>query len=117
MFMFKKENFDLHGGYLTYDMNNGEHRKFVARFKYGGGSGSFKTFLIKNFTPVEYFNRLESVPSETPLAILESKGYMTPMAKKACKDIGLNATPENYKTAIKAKVADAMAFRANMAIS
>ena len=106
--MFKKEGFDYFGGYLTYE------GKFVARFKYVTYQGSFKNFLIKNFTPEEYFTRYKE--GESPLAILESKGFMTPMAKKACKEIGLPATLANYKVAIKAKVADVMAFRSKMVI-
>ena len=47
MFMFKKENFDLHGGYLTYDMNNGEHRKFVARFNMVEVLDHLKLSLLK----------------------------------------------------------------------
>mgnify|MGYP001172176811 CR=1 FL=1 len=72
--MFKKEEFSYFGGYLTY---KGE---FVARFKYVVFQGAFKTFLIKHFTPTEYFTRLSS--GETPLGILKSKGFITPMEKK-----------------------------------
>jgi|TARA_B110001454_G_scaffold143130_1_gene132888 hypothetical protein len=106
--MFKKEGFDYFGGYLTYE------GKFVARFKYVTYQGAFKNCLIKNFTPEEYFTRYEN--GESPLAILESKGFMTPMAKKACKKIGLPATLANYKIAIKSKLDDAMAFRSKMVI-
>ena len=98
--MFKKENFNYFGGYLTYNLEDGERDKFVARFKYVKYQGAFKNFLIKNFTTDEYFTRYEN--GEGPLTILESKGFMTPMAKRACKNIGLPATQENYKIAIRA---------------
>ena len=78
--MFKKENFNYFGGYLTYKLNEGERDKFVARFKYVIFQGAFKKFLIKNFTPEEYFTRLDN--DETPLGILKSKGFITPMEKK-----------------------------------
>ena len=56
--------------YVTY---NG---RFVARFKYNKRERApFVTFLAKNFTTDEYFDRLSA--GETPLAILLSKGYKT----------------------------------------
>ena len=92
--MFKYEMFYYQGGYLTYEGN------FVSRFKYVTYQGSFKNFLIKNFTPKEYFTRYKE--GESPLAILESKGFMTPMAKKLCKQNGMKPTQENYKICIHA---------------
>jgi len=92
--MFKKEGFDYYGGYLTYKGD------FVARFKYVKFQGSFKNFLIKHFTPEEYFTRYKE--GESPLAILESKGFMTPMAKKLCKQNFMKPTQENYKICIHA---------------
>jgi len=59
--------------------------KFVARFK-RGGKASFLTFLVKNFTVEEYFGRLDA--GESPLKILESKGYLLPHIKKLLKEIG-----------------------------
>ena len=53
---------------------------FVARFKYVFFQGSFKNFLAKNFTVEEYATRYKN--GESPLDILESKGFMTPQAKK-----------------------------------
>jgi len=82
---FIRNNFSYHGGYLSYhqsphvypnghqvnDLNSAE---FVARFKYNKRSKArFLTFLIKNFTPTEYFSRLKA--GETPAGILKSKGY------------------------------------------
>jgi hypothetical protein len=59
--------------------------KFVARFK-RGGRGSFLTFLVKNFTVEEYFARLDG--GESPLTILESKGYLLPHIKRWLKEGG-----------------------------
>ena len=59
--------------------------KFVARFK-RGGKASFLTFLVKNFTVEEYFGRLDA--GESPLKILESRGYLLPHIKKLLKEIG-----------------------------
>jgi hypothetical protein len=66
---FDKTKFSYSGKYLTYE------GKFVARFKYAGMlMAPFKRFLIKNFTVEEYFARLANL-RETPMGILESKGY------------------------------------------
>jgi hypothetical protein len=66
---FDKTKFDYSGKYLSYK------GKFVARFKYSGMlMAPFKKFLIKNFTEEEYFIRLSN-PRETPMGIMESKGY------------------------------------------
>lgn len=83
---FIRKNFSFHGGYLCYHENpyvasNGatindmNSSRFVARFKYfRKGKARFLTFLIKNFTVEEYFDRLET-KRETPVGILASKGY------------------------------------------
>lgn len=91
---FKRENFDYHGGYLTYRTVDdwSERAKFVARFKYGGGSGPFKTFLIKNFTVSEYFEKLDN--NESPLTILKDRGYITPAVRKELKRRGYPVTIE-----------------------
>lgn len=94
---FIKENFNYDGMYLTY----GPDRRFVARFKYIKFCASFKSFLIKNFTTSEYFSAYDSGTS--PLDILESKGFMTPQAKKLCKQNGMTATQENYKICLHAQ--------------
>jgi hypothetical protein len=94
---FIKENFNYDGMYLTY----GTERKFVARFKYIKYCASFKSFLIKNFSVSEYFDAYDSGTS--PLDILESKGFMTPHAKKLCKQNGMIPTLENYKICVHAQ--------------
>jgi hypothetical protein len=94
---FIKENFNYDGMYLTY----GTSRKFVARFKYIKYCASFKSFLIKNFSVSEYFDAYDSGTS--PLDILESKGFMTPHAKKLCKQNNMIPTLENYKICVHAQ--------------
>lgn len=72
MEQFEKEKFNYHGGYLTYN------DKFVARFKYRGARptrAQFQKCLIKNYSPEEYFNRLDS--GVAPLAILRNDGLLT----------------------------------------
>ena len=51
---------------------------FVARFRYGG-MNQFRNFLVKNFTCEEYFKL--SNAGMSPLAILETKGYIDPKTK------------------------------------
>ena len=94
---FIKENFNYDGMYLTY----GTERKFVARFKYVKFAGAFKSFLIKNFDVDEYFDAYAD--GQSPLDILESKGFMTPQAKKLCKQNGMVPTLENYKICVHAQ--------------
>lgn len=98
MTKFEKTGFDLYGGYLTYN------RQFVARFKYQrGGAGSFKTFLIKNFTVEEYFARLEA--GESPLKIVESKGFILPHIKKWLKQGGYEVSRAGFDQYIKDQIA------------
>ena len=89
--VFLREHFSFHGGYLCYHADATVYEsgpccdcrssRFVARFKYNKSrKGRFLTFLIKNFTPEEYFERLEK-NGESPLEILESKGF-DPLSKK-----------------------------------
>lgn len=70
--MWNKENFNYHGGYLTYE------GKFIARFKYRGmpiTMGMFKSFLIKNFTPEEYFAIYDNGRGPAPIQILDDRGF------------------------------------------
>ena len=95
---FVKENFDYHGGYLTYQ------GKFVSRHKYNGAAeaGTFRTFLIKHFTVSEYFVRRDA--GESPLPILESKGYIQPHIKKWLKEAGYPVTREGYKMLLDKRI-------------
>lgn len=98
MSKFVKENFSYSGGYLSYDS------KFVARFKYQAGDrASFQSFLIKNFTPEEYFTRLEN--RESPLEILESKGFISSTVKRLLKMAGYPATLEGKNAYVTDRVA------------
>ena len=103
MTKFVKEQFESFGGYTHYRTTSGE-RKFVARFKYKAGApGSFITFLIKNFEVEEYFGRLEA--GESPLPILESKGYLLPHIKKWLKEGGYPVNQIGFKQYIKDSIA------------
>jgi len=68
---FQKDQFNYHGGYLTY----GSDRKFVARFKHRGpvGKSDFIRLLTKYYTQESYFNRGD----RAPLQILMDDGYVT----------------------------------------
>jgi len=69
--------------------------KFVARFKRIGGLGTFATFLRKNFTVQEYFERLDRL-EEGPLTIAESKGYLLPHIKRWLREGGYPVTRAGY---------------------
>ena len=75
--------------------------KFVARFK-RGGKASFLTFLVKNFTVEEYFSRLDA--GESPLKILESKGYLLPHIKKLLKEIGYEVSVAGFSLYIEDQI-------------
>ena len=90
--------------FIKSEITKGEYAmyqgKFVARFKYARGSrGSFITFLCKNFTVEEYFARIDT--GESPLNILQSKGYMSPNVKKLLLAAGYAPTPEGEKLYIR----------------
>lgn len=99
MTKFTKDQFINDAGYVSYCMDPmpcaWDRRKFVARFKYArGGAASFITFLIKNFTVEEYFDRMEA--GETPLAIAESKGYLLPHIKTWLKRDGYEVSRTGF---------------------
>jgi len=121
MTQFDKTKFTYHGGYLmyngtyegqpTYDEYYGKDKihpsrigmpveLFIARFKYTFFQGSFKNFLVKNFTVEEFAEGYKA--GKSPLTMLEEKGFMTPQAKKLCKQNGMKPTQENYKICIHA---------------
>lgn len=75
------------GEYAMYD------GKFVARFK-RGGRASFISFLVKNFTVGEYFTRLDA--GESPLKILESKGYLLPHIRRWLKEGGYEVSAAGF---------------------
>jgi hypothetical protein len=90
MTKFDRESFRQDAMYITY---NG---KFVARFKYQKSAmGSFIKFLRNHFTVEEYFGRMEA--GESPLKILESKGYILPHVKRILRQAGYEDTMEGFK--------------------
>ena len=109
MTRFAKENFHYFGGYLTYVIPEGNKYfkaqerysgAFVARFKYVKASkASFQSFLIKNFTVEEYFERMEK--KESPLDVLQSRGYLQPHIKKLLKQSGYAPTTLGYSQYLK----------------
>lgn len=92
---FDKEKFEISGPYVHYE------GKFVARFK-RGGRGPFLTFLRKNFTVEEYFEATAGERIDnTPLKVLESKGYLQAHVKKALKAGGYPVTVAGRDQMIK----------------
>lgn len=82
--------------------------KFVARFKHGGRS-DFLAFLVKNFTVEEYFARLEA--GETPLNILESKGFVAARVKKLLKAAGFPQTVDGMQAYVASQMREYRAGR------
>ena len=98
MSQFQKFNFDYFGGYLTYN------RVFVSRFKYSvRDKAQFISFLTKNFSVEEYFHRLDN--GESPVKILESKGYVSTTIKRLLKSAGLPRTQAGYNEYIAGMMA------------
>jgi hypothetical protein len=106
---FSRDGFINSGGYVSYrEVGSVQPARFVARFKYNrGNAGAFITFLIKNFTVEEYFGRYNK--GETPLGILESKGYMQPHIKKLLKSQGYPVTKDGFNAYVKAITAASIA--------
>lgn len=100
---FIKDQFSYNGGFLMYGQYP-DRPRFVARFKYrGGDKAGFLSFLIKNFSPEEYFARLDA--NETPVAILESKGYVSATVKKILKQAGFAPTIEGKRRFVENRIA------------
>ena len=101
MTKFSKDSFS---GTEYVNYTTGGVSKFVARFKYVRGTkASFLTFLTKNFTVEEYFGRLEK--SESPLEILQSKGFIQPHIKKHLKELGYPVTQAGFEQLVQDNVA------------
>jgi hypothetical protein len=102
MTKFSKDSF-YGTEYINYTMPDGTS-KFVARFKYvRSAKASFLTFLTKNFTVEEYFGRLEK--GESPLPILQSKGFIQPHIKKMLKAQGYPVTQAGFEQLVQDNVA------------
>ncbi len=98
MSKFVKTQFKFDGMYLMYEGN------FIARFK-RGGMGSFKSFLIKNFTVEEYLKSVNEF-NMAPLTILEEKGYVSPNMAKVLKINGYPATQAGKQQYLKDMIAE-----------
>lgn len=94
MSKFIKSEFST-GEYVTYG------GRFVARFK-RGGRGDFLNFLVKNFTVEEYFSELDR--GDSPLTILQSRGYVTPQVRKLLISKGFSATVEGKRQYLASKI-------------
>jgi hypothetical protein len=104
MTKFTKENLISHNEWLNYYPPGEQGPMFVARFKHmKDGMGSFKTFLIKNFTVEEYFAEREKGIS--PLPILMAKGYLQPHIKRWLEEGGYTVDTAGYKKYIADRVA------------
>jgi len=70
---FQKDQFQYHGGYLTYGLDH----KFVARFKHRGpvGKADFVRLLCKYYTVESYFDRVRGY-SRAPMQILMDDGLV-----------------------------------------
>lgn len=120
MTAFNKADFRWDGMYLMYEGEQGYCAErydenahptrvgkvrpmFIARFKYG--NKPYKTwinFLVKNFTVEEYATRMSL--KETPLAIMESKGFIEPSTKKMCRAAGYPETVDGFRQMIRDRV-------------
>ena len=110
MTKFVNKNFHYDGMYLHY--GEGDDRRFVARFKYGG-MVAFKKFLRENFTVEEYFELLGPQDSLScgmaPQKVLETKGYVSPNAAKILKMRGYPMTQEGLSQMIDDDIAHRVA--------
>lgn len=95
MTAFTKQNLVRSGDSIIFIDADGA-RQFLARFKYAARSsiGPAMTFLRKNFTADEYLNR--KIKGESPLEILESKGFVLSHIKRWLKDAGYPQTQRGF---------------------
>jgi hypothetical protein len=103
MTKFTKENLRQHNEWLYYYAEGSSQGEFVARFKHmKDGAGSFKTFLIKNFSVEEYFAEREKGVS--PLTILAEKGYLQPHIKRWLKEGGYEVSKAGFDQYIQDQI-------------
>ena len=95
---FEKQHFTYNDGFLHY--RHGVELHFIGRFKYVGKASAMKfaNFLSKNFSIEEYTTRMDA--GESPLKILESKGYCSPQMARLAKRWGYAPTLENAQRAL-----------------
>lgn len=92
MSKFVKAEFHNDGPYLTY----GADRKFMARFKYTlRDRAGFVAFLVKHMTVEEYFAARNA--GQSPLDILEARGYISATVRKILQRMGYPETQEGRK--------------------
>lgn len=84
MTKFENSKFRKSGDFLLY--NN----EVIARFK-RGGMAHFRSFMKKNFTVEEYFDKMNNTRL-MPLEILETKGYVSFHISKVLKKLGYPVT-------------------------
>lgn len=131
MTKFQINEFTYHGKYLNYtgDFEGAKvyaepchpsrlgkrQPSFVARFKHGG-MNEFRNFLVKNFTCEEYFKL--SNAGMSPLAILETKGYVDPKTKSLLVKNGYMPTLEGRTEYINGQIEEhALRMRLERAFS
>jgi len=113
MTKFARDQFQYHGGYLTY----GPEETFVARFKYcGRDKAGFVSFLIKHFEVEEYFNLYADGRGAAPATILKSKGYVSATVKAILKEAGYEPTQTAYDQYIQDGIARRAAQQAKEAV-
>lgn len=102
---FTKQNLFKSNGHVYYVDPVTHQTRFVARFKYAAGSsaGPFMTFLRRNFTVEEYFARMDA--GESPLPIVESKGFILSHIKRWLRQGGYPVTREGYAQFLADQVA------------
>ena len=89
MTKFENAKFRKSGDFLLYD------NEVIARFKRGGMS-HFRSFMVKNFSVEEYFDKFNNT-TLAPMEILEQKGYVSFNVCKVLKKLGFEQTQAGLK--------------------
>jgi hypothetical protein len=86
MTKFETTKFRKSGDFLLYN------DEVIARFKHGG-MAHFRSFMTKNFTVEEYFDKMNNT-TLAPMEILEQKGYVSFNVSKVLKKLGYPVTQQ-----------------------
>lgn len=89
MTKFENAKFRKSGDFLLYD------NVVIARFK-RGGMAHFRSFMVKNFSVEEYFDKMDNT-TLAPLEILAQKGYVPLNVCKTLKKLGFEQTQSGLK--------------------
>jgi hypothetical protein len=89
MTKFETVKFRKSGDFLLYD------NEVIARFKHGG-MNHFRSFMVKNFSVEEYFDKMNNT-TLAPMQILETKGYVSFNVSKVLKKLGYPVTQAGLK--------------------